>query len=70
MSLTFGAISFQNQRVVISQSATTQGFPTDGVTGYTFFGSHVVHIDYDELLIRLYDSCEFAADTLFGSGCQ
>jgi hypothetical protein len=65
MTLTFGDMSFHDQLVIISQSETTQGFPTDGVTGYTLFGSHVVHIDHDEFLIRLYDPSEFAADTLW-----
>jgi hypothetical protein len=37
MTLTFGDVSFDNQLVVISQSQTTQGFPTDGVTGYTLY---------------------------------
>lgn len=65
MSLMFGDVSFNNQLVVISQSQTTQGFPTDGVAGHTFFGSHVVHMDYDEMLIRLYDPKEFAVDTMW-----
>lgn len=65
MSLMFGDVSFKNQLVVISQSETTQGFPSDGVTGYTLFGAYVIHIDYDELLIRLYHPSEFAADTLW-----
>jgi hypothetical protein len=63
MRLMFGDVSFDNQLVAISQSQTTQGFPTDGVTGYTFFGSHIVHIDYDELLIRLYDPTELVVTT-------
>jgi hypothetical protein len=65
MSLTFGNVLFQNQLVVISQSETTQDFPTDGVAGYTFFGTYVVHIDHDQLLMRLYDPKEFTADTLW-----
>lgn len=61
--LSSGGLQFRNQKVVIAQSETTQDFPTDGVMGYTLFGSYTVEIDYDELVISLHDPEGFAADT-------
>jgi hypothetical protein len=55
--------SFTNQMVIVSQSGTTQDFPTDGIIGYTLFGEYVVEIDYDDLVIRLYDPEGFSADS-------
>jgi len=63
MTIHAGEISFTDQLVIVSQSRTTQDFPTDGVIGYTLFGDYVVEIDYDDLVIRLYDPEGFSADS-------
>jgi hypothetical protein len=53
--LSAGGVEFPDQLLLISQSETTQRFKSDGVIGWTIFKAHVVEIDYDESLIRLYD---------------
>jgi hypothetical protein len=63
MTVSADGIDFIDQLVIVSQSNTTQGFPTDGVIGYTLFGDYVVEIDCDDLMIRLYDPAGFSADS-------
>lgn len=63
VNLTIEDLTFTNRMVVISQSANTQSFPTDGVLGWTLFGNYVVAIDYDSLIITLYDTLSIAADS-------
>jgi len=63
VTLSSGGMDFFAQKVIISQSNTTQNFPSDGVIGTTFFGSYTVEIDYDKLLIYLYKPDQISADT-------
>ena len=63
MTIFADGIDFTDQMVIVSRSGTTQEFPADGVIGYTLFGDYVVEIDYDDLLIRLYDTDGFSADS-------
>jgi hypothetical protein len=58
-----GGHTFTGQMVIVSQSGTTQQFKTDGVVGYSLFGSYAVEIDYDELVIRLHDPDEVSPDS-------
>lgn len=62
-TLFIGGHEFTGQMVIVSQSGTTQQFQTDGVIGYTLFGEFSVEIDYDELVIRLYDPEELSPDS-------
>lgn len=61
ISLRCGDALFPNQLAVISQSETTQGFPSDGVIGNTILGHHVVELDYDDRIMRLYDPGSYEA---------
>jgi hypothetical protein len=58
---------FINQKVVIAQNETTQSFPTDGVLGYTVFGFYIVELNFDNLVINLYDTLGFEADSTWES---
>jgi hypothetical protein len=56
-SMTFksGNCEFKNQRVIILQNDMFKGSATDGVIGYSYFGSHKVEVDYDNKIITLHD---------------
>jgi hypothetical protein len=62
MSFSVGDIVFFNQRIIILNNDRFKGFPSDGVVGYSIFGNHDVHIDYDRHLISLYQPGEFEPD--------
>ncbi|MBN1211960.1 MAG: aspartyl protease family protein [candidate division Zixibacteria bacterium] len=59
----FGDITINDQRVLVSHSANTQTFPTDGVTGWNFFGHYIVEIDYDKQCILLRDTAYVHSDS-------
>jgi hypothetical protein len=59
----FGEAAFDGQRVIISRSPHTQGFPTDGVIGWNLFGHYTVKIDYDNQTIELLDTSYTHTDT-------
>jgi len=63
--LTMSGNNFENQGVLILESNTMRGYPTDGVIGHTLFGSHVVQIDYDTKVITLIEPSEFNADSIW-----
>lgn len=52
----FGEVAITNQRILVSHSAHTQSFPTDGVIGWNLFGHYIVEVDYDHQLIQLRDT--------------
>lgn len=56
-SMTFksGDCEFKSQRVIILQNDMFKGKTTDGVIGYSYFGSHKVEVDYDNKIITLHD---------------
>jgi len=62
-TLAFGEVTVGSQRVIISGSAHTQTFPTDGVIGWNLFGHYAVEIDYDLAIITLHDSSDVRADS-------
>lgn len=62
-SLQFGDVVVDSQRIIISQSAHTQTFPTDGVIGWNLFGHYTAEIDYDIERILLHDTAEFIGDS-------
>lgn len=57
--LSFGEVTVDSQRVIISTSEFTQDFQSDGVIGWNLFGHFVVGINYDEEVITLFRD-EFA----------
>lgn len=58
-----GGVEFTDQRVIVLQNEMMRGFPSDGVTGYSLLGKHVVEIDYDRMRITLHEPEGFLADT-------
>lgn len=62
-SVKFGEVAITNQRILVSHSAHTQSFPTDGVIGWNLFGHYIVEIDYDHQLIQLRDATYLAYDS-------
>lgn len=61
--VTFGEVTLDSQRVLISHSFHTQQFDTDGVIGWNLFGHYVVEIDYDREIITLRDTSDSRVDT-------
>ena len=59
----FGDVVVDSQKVIISQSAHTQGFGSDGVIGWNLFGHYTVGIDYDNERIALHNTSFVQADT-------
>jgi hypothetical protein len=55
VTIEVGEVVFPTRRIVVSNSPTTQGFPTDGVIGSTLFAGHAVEFDYDASVVRLRD---------------
>jgi len=66
-TLAFGEVTVDSQRVIISQSARTQGFPTDGIIGWNLFGHYTVEIDYDLERITLHDTTALHLDSTWTS---
>jgi hypothetical protein len=62
-TLTFGEVTVDSQRVIISESAYTQSFPSDGVIGWNLLGHYAVQIDYDLGSIALHDTTGFQVDS-------
>ncbi len=56
MSFTIGKLEFKNQRIIILQSDIMKGFPSDGVTGYSLFGNYIVDVNYDSMIMKLYEA--------------
>ena len=64
-SMTFnsGTCEFKNQRVIILQNDKFKGSSTDGVIGYSYFGSHKVEVNYDTKIITLHDNDDVIDET-------
>ena len=58
-----GDVVFGRQRVIISLSDHTQGFPTDGVIGWSLFGHYAVELDYDTMVMTLHPPGSFVPDS-------
>jgi hypothetical protein len=62
MSFSIENTEFKDQRVVVLQSNSFKGFPSDGVTGYSLFGHYALEVNYDNSTIILHDSVELFTD--------
>ena len=56
MSFLVGTQEFTNQRIIMLTSDRMQGFASEGVTGYSLFGNYIVEVDYDRMILTLYES--------------
>ena len=54
-NFSIGNYEFNNQKLLILTNDIYEGFPTDGVLGYSIFGHYAVEIDYDKNIIVLHD---------------
>ena len=61
--LSIGEVEFSNQSVMILQSDTMSGFPTDGVIGCTIFGPNAVRFDFENKSITLMEPGSFILDS-------
>ena len=63
--LSAGDVVFGRQRVIVSHSEQTQGFPSDGIIGWSLFGHHAVELDYDRKRVVLHPPATFTPDSLW-----
>lgn len=63
MSFFIGNLPCIGQRVVLLTSRTMAGMSCDGVVGWSLFGHYTVELDYDSMVIRLYEPGAVPADT-------
>jgi hypothetical protein len=63
MSFLIGNLPCIGQRVVLLNSRTMAGMSCDGVVGWSLFGHYAVELDYDSMVIRLYEPGAVPADT-------
>lgn len=63
VTVRIGDAEFGNQRVIVSRSRTTQGFPRDGVTGFTLLGSYEVEIRHEPQEIVLHAPGSYTPDS-------
>ncbi len=58
-----GDIKMMNQRIIMLQSDTYKGFPSNGIIGYSIFGHYVTEFDYDNNRMILYDTDKIRTDS-------
>ncbi len=58
-----GDINMMNQRILVFQSDTYKGFPSNGLIGYSIFGHYVTEFDYDNNTMTLHDNNTIKIDT-------
>ena len=61
--LHLGGINLPGQAVLVLQDDQLADFPRDGVIGYSFFGHYAVEIDYDRMVLRLWDLHQLDLDS-------
>ena len=49
-----GSVRMRNQRLLLLQSNTFEGFPSNGVMGYSLFGHYAVELNYDDNTMTLH----------------
>ena len=49
-----GSVKMMNQRLLLLQSDTFEGFPSNGVMGYSLFGHYAVELNYDNNTLTLH----------------
>jgi hypothetical protein len=59
---TLGNITMTDQRIIVLQSDTYRGFPSNGVIGHSIFGHYVTALDYDQNTMTLYQAEEMKID--------
>lgn len=58
-----GELELKNQPIIMLTGNTYEGFPTNGVTGYSILGQFITHIDYDNQTMTLFDKGSINIDS-------
>jgi len=66
-NFSIGDYEFHNQKLLILTNNIYEGYPTDGVLGYSIFGQYAVKIDYDNNCITLHDYNTLDIDSSWAS---
>jgi hypothetical protein len=61
-TFTVATVTFETQRIIVLDSDIYEGFPTDGVIGYSLFGHYAVGIDFEKKVLTLYEPASFSPD--------
>lgn len=61
-NFSIGDYEFKEQKLIILTNDIYEGFPTDGVLGYSIFGHYAVEIDYDKNIIILHENNTLSID--------
>lgn len=56
-------LKMMNQRIIMLQSDTYKGFPSNGIIGYSIFGHYVTEFNYDNNTMTLYDTDKIIIDS-------
>ena len=51
-----GNMKMSNQRIILLQSDTYKGFPSNGIIGYSIFGHYITEFNYDQNMITLHNT--------------
>lgn len=60
-----GNKQLNKQRIIVLQSDIYEGFPSNGIIGYSLFGHYAVEIDYDKNVLILHDFDTVKPDSQF-----
>jgi hypothetical protein len=63
VAVSSGTVTFGPQRVIVSTSERTQGFPTNGIIGWTLLGRFITMLDFDAGEILLFENDGYAPDS-------
>lgn len=58
-----GELELKNQPIIMLTDKIYEGFPTNGVIGYSILGQFITQIDYENLTMTLYDKSTFKVDS-------
>ncbi len=62
-AFSLGKMALNNQRLLIMQSNTFKGFPSNGIIGYSIFGHYMTEVDYDHNIMTLHEYGQFEPDS-------
>ena len=57
-----GDITMRNQRILVLQTDTYKGFPSNGIIGYSIFGHYLTEFNYDKNSLTLHQEEAFTND--------
>ncbi len=58
-----GNVVLKNQKILVLQNDIYEGFPSNGIIGYSIFGHYAVELDYDKNEMTLHDAGSIKADS-------